>query len=197
MEIFLIRHAQTQGNIERRYIGRIDQPLSQAGVACFCNLAYPMAQRVYVSPLLRCRQTAQILYPGEQPVVLDSLRECDFGDFEGKCHRELEALPEYQEWIASGGEAAPPNGESGRGFRERCCNGFAQAIEDCFRDQISRVAFVIHGGTIMAVMERFAKGKPFYDWQVPNLGGWSACVTEEQWAKGRMLQEVTRIDEPV
>ena len=30
MEIFLIRHAQTQGNIERRYIGRIDQPLYQA-----------------------------------------------------------------------------------------------------------------------------------------------------------------------
>lgn len=193
----MIRHAQTQGNIERRYIGRTDQPLSQAGVSCFCNLAYPMAERVYSSPLLRCRQTAQILYPGEQPVVLDSLRECDFGDFEGKNHRELEPLPEYQAWIASGGESAPPNGESGKTFRARCCDGFARAIEACFRDRINRVAFVAHGGTIMAIMERFAGGKPFYDWQAPNLGGWSARLTQEQWEKDRTLREVARIDEPI
>ena len=53
--------------------------------------------------MLRCRQTAQLIYPqltGEA-VSVEDFRECDFGLFEGKNYQEMEHLPAYQEWVDS------------------------------------------------------------------------------------------------
>ena len=46
--------------------------------------AYPKVQKVYTSPLLRCRQTAEILYPDHWTQVVEGFMEYDFGEFEGK-----------------------------------------------------------------------------------------------------------------
>lgn len=193
IDIYLIRHAQTQGNLERRYIGRTDEPLSDAGVACFCNLAYPAVSRVITSPMKRCLQTAQILYPMQEPVVEENFRECDFGDFEGKSHAELENNPAYRRWIALGGSQAPPNGESMEAFKRRCCDAFAAAVQQAFSDRLPGIAFVLHGGTIMAVLERFAvPPKPFYDWQVENLGCWKAKAPEPEWTARPILTDLER-----
>lgn len=57
-------------------------------------------------------------------------------------------------------------------------------MERCLADGVSSAAFVVHGGTIMAVMERFAETdspRGFYDWQPENFGGWTACTTRELW----------------
>ncbi len=45
---------------------------------------YPEADLVFVSPMRRCLETAEVLYPGQEPVVIEEFRECDFGLFEGK-----------------------------------------------------------------------------------------------------------------
>ena len=37
------------------------------------------SQKLFVSPMLRCRQTAELLFPGQEQVVIDKLREMDFG----------------------------------------------------------------------------------------------------------------------
>ncbi len=182
MELFLIRHAQTQGNLERRYIGRTDEALSDAGIASFCNMAYPAAQAVYVSPMLRCRQTARILYPMEELHPVEDLRECDFGSIEGKTHRELEHQPEYRAWVAAGGAMSPPGGEEIGLFKERCCAAFARIVERAFADGLMSVAIVTHGGVIMAILERFARPKRmFYEWQIGNLEGFAVEAEKTRW----------------
>ena len=86
--IHLIRHGVTEGNLRGQYIGSTDMPLAEEGKKRLLDLrakgGYPTAKAYFSSPLLRCRQTLDVLYPGVRPIVLDGLRECDFGEWEGK-----------------------------------------------------------------------------------------------------------------
>ena len=65
MEIVLIRHGATAGNIEKRYIGTTDEPLCDTGTAQIQEYmsagCYPKVQALYVSPLKRCSQTAAFI----------------------------------------------------------------------------------------------------------------------------------------
>ena len=67
---------------------------------------------VFVSPMLRCRQTAEILFPQIPQIEIDPWREMDFGEFEGKNYAQLNGDLRYQAWIDSGGTLAFPGGES-------------------------------------------------------------------------------------
>lgn len=193
MELYFIRHAQTQGNIERRYIGKTDEPLSEAGVACFCNAAYPAAGRVYASPMLRCVQTARILYPVNELNIVSDFRECDFGDFENRTYKELKDLPAYRLWIE--GKASPPGGESLKAFQNRCCAAFRDIIDRALGENLQSAAFVVHGGTIMAILERFAAPRRrLYEWQPPNMGGWAAHTDRMLWDGQNLLAVTEKIE---
>ena len=102
----MFRHFATAGNLEKRYIGTTDEPIlpvsSVSGV--------PEVEIVLTSPLLRCRETAGLLYPRLDPVLIEGFRECDFGAFEGKNYRELTGDQDYQAWIDSGGILPFPAG---------------------------------------------------------------------------------------
>ena len=86
--IHLIRHGQTQANNDGRYIGRTDEPLSPEGLMQLLSMKqqydYPGGARFFTSPLTRCRQTLEVLYPGCHAEVVDGLAECDFGEWDGK-----------------------------------------------------------------------------------------------------------------
>lgn len=171
---FLIRHGLTQGNLERRYIGgRTDEPLCPQGIEALQTLRAPAASRIFASPMRRCLETAARLYPGQRPTVVEGLRECDFGAFEGLCYAELNGRADYQAFIDSGGELPFPGGESRAAFAARCADAFADAVRDL---PDGDYAFIVHGGTIMAVMERFARPRGrYFDFQVPNAGGYCLC----------------------
>ena len=66
-KLHLVRHGMTMGNLEGRYVGRMDIPVCADGVkelkALMEKHNYPAVQEVYTSPLIRCRQTADILFP--------------------------------------------------------------------------------------------------------------------------------------
>ena len=171
MKWLLIRHGQTQGNREHRYIGcRTDEPLCPEGIAALQEKSYPPAAKVYVSPLMRCLETASLLYPGVPMEVVEDFRECDFGDWENKNYAELNGSADYQAWIDSEGEIPFPGGESRAEFAARCVRAFDELLtrnlqEDC--------AIIAHGGTIMAIMERYAKPKGnYYDFQARNGNGY-------------------------
>ena len=89
MTVYLIRHGKTAGNLTGRYIGATDEPLCSQGIAELQTRAYPAVQRVFVSPMKRCGETASLLYPGVKQTVVHDLRECDFGLFEGKNYAEM------------------------------------------------------------------------------------------------------------
>ena len=92
MRILLIRHGLTAGNKEKRYIGRTDEPLCPEGLAALGQCSYPCCAALVSSPMQRCRQTAQILFPAQKIHICEALRECDFGDFEGKIIRNSTAV---------------------------------------------------------------------------------------------------------
>jgi broad specificity phosphatase PhoE len=71
---------------------------------------------VVSSPMKRCVQTAEIYFPGQEPVIQEKLRESDFGLFENKNYEELKDEPEYQKWLDSGGTIPFPGGESHEAF---------------------------------------------------------------------------------
>lgn len=169
MTIYLIRHGKTLGNLERRYTGVTDQPLCPQGRAALAGRRGPAAEAVYVSPLLRCRETAALLYPGAAQTVVPGLRETDFGAFEGRTYEELQDSPAYRAWLDSAGQAAPPGGESREQVRRRVLAAFRAVTAGHAPGE--RLALVVHGGTIMTLLEALEPGGQFYRWQAPNGGG--------------------------
>lgn len=186
MKIYLIRHGETMGNTQGRYIGTTDEPLLDTEKEKLEKKSYPQPQTVFVSPLLRCRQTAAAIFPKKAVRILEDLRECDFGTFENKNWQELTNDPDYQAWIDSNGTLPFPEGEDSQSFRARCCRGFERAVAECFRENIESAAFVVHGGTIMSIMERYAvPQRDFYDWHVKNAEGYLLEVEPSLWTPSR------------
>lgn len=188
LKIVFIRHGKTQGNLEKRYIGTTDEDLLNSERDVLKNKTYPDCHILYSSPLKRCIQTANIIYPSLQPVICEKLKETDFGDFENKNYIELSDNPLYQKWVDSGGKDPFPGGESREQFQKRCIEGFNDILNDVLK-KISEgklprectVSIVIHGGSIMALMSEFAlEKKDFYFWQVKNGQGFVCCLTEEK-----------------
>ena len=171
MSWILIRHGMTEGNKERRYVGcRTDEPLCAEGISQLKRKVYPEAQHVFASPMKRCIETAAILYPGIEPVTVPDFRECDFGGFEYKNYEDLNGREDYQVWIDSGGELPFPGGESRAAFADRCVIAFSALKKNAPQGDC---ALIVHGGTIMAIMEAAARPKGnYYSFQVRNGGGY-------------------------
>lgn len=197
-EILLLRHSKTSGNIQGRYIGsRTDEPLCQEGIDLLSGRIYPAVQVVYASPLKRCVETAQLIWPAqaEQIILEPGLRECDFGDFENKNYEELNGNPDYQAWIDSGGTLPFPGGESMEQFKERCRKAFEKLVQEVEEleartvpksrplsgqgTHLFRAAVVVHGGTIMAILEKYGfPKKNYFDYQVKNGCGYLLTPVE-------------------
>lgn len=179
MKILLIRHGKTAGNLEKRYIGRTDEPLCAEGIAVLRTCKFPRCAVLVSSPMRRCIQTAEILFPHQKICKCDDFRECDFGQFEGRNYTELNGNPLYQAWIDSGGEMQFPDGELPADFRARCCEGFRN-ITAQYADAES-IAAVVHGGTIMAILSQFAiPRRSYYDWMTENAHGWLCAFDGEK-----------------
>lgn len=163
--IWLIRHGQTDGNRKKHYIGITDESLNAVGRRQAVALRRIQADEIYTSPLSRCIQTAELAFPGMAPIVCPHLAECNFGIFEGKSANELAEVAAYRQWVESGCLSPIPGGESVCGFKKRCCTAFIDAVRS---STSGRLAFVIHGGCIMAILERFESSRSFYDYHIGN-----------------------------
>lgn len=186
MKIILIRHGKTKSGLEKRYIGKADEPLCDAGLSEIKNRVYPKCEIVISSTRKRCIETANLIYP-EQDLILDkNFLEIDFGKFEGKNYDELRDDPDYIKWLESGGAIAFPEGESPSDFKCRCIRAFRKIISE--NPEINTFAFVVHGGTIMALMEKFAVPKRnFYDYQVGHGEGFICEFDGNNFVKSEKL----------
>ena len=182
MELILIRHGTTQGNLERRFIGTLDVPLTPQGeeLARRVGPTLPHVEHIYRSPLMRCRQTAQLLWPGVEMTVIEELRETDFGPFEGKNHEELKDDPLYQAWIGQGDRlnfAAMPVGETAQQVVERVSAALAELVKDAAAHGYERVGVVSHGGALMGLLSKYGRPeREYYDWMCPNCGGFRMAL---------------------
>ena len=175
MKIYLYRHAPTQGNLVRQYLGSTDQPLCPEGIALAKSIAgqpCPTAAKVYTSTLCRTAQTANILFPDVATVPVQQLCEMDFGRFEGKTYDELKDNPDYRAWLESGQSTSCPGGEKRDAFVARCVTAFRDILSREMAAGSSEVFMVLHGGTLMAVLSELAlPEKPYFEWHVPHCGG--------------------------
>lgn len=170
MKLIFIRHGKTWGNIEKRYIGKTDESLCDIGKNELADKEYPDCEVVISSNMKRCIQTAEIIYPDKNIIIYDDFRECDFGDFEGKNYFELKDDYNYRNWIDSSGILRFPGGENPMEFKNRCIFTFRKAVSDHNRHSV--IAFIVHGGTIMSILEKYAvPGKNYFDYQISNAGG--------------------------
>ncbi len=185
IRLVLIRHFATIGNLQKKYIGTTDEPLCEEGKKLLDKVSYPIVDMVLTSPLLRCRETARLIYPQIRPIICDDFRECDFGEFENKNYMELTGNPEYQAWLDSNGTLPFPKGEGVEEFKGRIFLEFQKRMEFCNAKGKEAVALVVHGGTIMSILEKYAyPKKEFYYWQVKNGSGYIADYEEKE---GRII----------
>ena len=174
MLIYLLRHGLTAYNAEKRYQGQRDIPLSPAGRAQL-RQADLRPETVYITPLCRTRQTAEVLFPGARLVEVKDLQEMCFGSFEGRNFIEMEHDPDYLAWVNANCESPCPDGETKAVFSERVCRAFAALVDRALADGEETLVILTHGGTQMAAMERCA----------PNAGGY--VLDAGDWAEQRVL----------
>lgn len=147
MELYLVRHGETDWNKEGRYYGHSNVSLSEKGLLQAKELGAFMKQisfdKVISSPLCRAVDTARELT--DHSLCTDSrLMEQNFGLFEGKTYKELlEEFPkELQAWNENHESYCLPEGESFLQVRER-----VDSFLDDLRKEKGKILIVAHKGT--------------------------------------------------
>ncbi len=120
MRLLLVRHGQTDWNLEGRYQGRVDVPLNGAGREQAAQLARDLADRqidlLVSSPLQRALDTARAIARGRDlGVRVDPrFREINLGEWEGRLSTEIARdYPDlFPFWLSDPGTVRPPGGET-------------------------------------------------------------------------------------
>ena len=140
MELYLIRHGETEWSRARRHTGRTDLPLSPAGEAEARALGEHLrgleVDRVLSSPLTRATATAELAGFGDQVELNDALLEFDYGDYEGLTTAEIRARRPGWDLFRDG----CPGGETVEAAAAR-----AQKLLDGLTDPEARVMLFSHG----------------------------------------------------
>jgi probable phosphoglycerate mutase len=153
LELYLIRHGQTDYSRENRFCGSIDPPLNDVGLrmATAFGAAYAGLEwnAIYSSPRQRARQTAEALASRTNVEIHteDGLAEIAYGEWEGLRHEEVkERWPEaYAYWSADVASRGTPGGETAFGVAARA----APVLERLrARHESGRVLLVSHKATI-------------------------------------------------
>ena len=175
----------TEANEKGIYIGRTDMPLSGKGAADLAakmdEFDYPTVHRVYSSPLKRCTETADILFPHTEICTVDDLRELDFGEFENKSIDELAKREDYNKW--------PPKGESLEEMTARCYKALHAVIMDMMETGLTHCAMITHGGIISNMMSCF--GLPKYDPKTLQCDfgmGFEIIATAQMWLNSQAVE---------
>lgn len=179
--IYLIRHAEAEGNVYRRCHGQYDSLLT---VRAYSQLPY-LAERfadvpldaVYASTLFRARHTAKAIADrkGMRVHVRAILKEIDMGDWEDLTWAVLPRIaPEkYAEWQTRPWSCTVPGGESVIGAGERVLGGLRQLAGE---HEGGTIAVVSHGSAIRGILCR-ALGLP--PERIAEVGwGDNTCVSK-------------------
>ena len=159
MLLYLLRHGETDWNVEQRIQGVSDTALNGVGVAQAEALAdalrgRPIA-RVYASPLRRARRTAEIVARTLEAPLLEEagIAELNQGELEGTAFQRLhETHPDFMAlWRSRPAEARMPGGETLAELQERAWAAMERFLE-AHRGEV--VAAVSHNLAIITILCR-------------------------------------------
>ncbi len=172
MQIRLIRHGKTPQGERQQYQGSLDTSLSENGRKALRKAA-DLPEKVFVTPLKRTQETAEILFPGARQIIIPGLAEMCFGDFEGRSWKDMEQDAAYRNWVDGNCEGRCPGGEDRASFSIRVCRAFEDLLNQALKDGEPQLVIVAHGGTQMAVLERWGdRQRAYYEWQTACGNGW-------------------------
>jgi phosphoserine phosphatase len=152
LRVLLVRHGETDWNVENRFQGQKDVPLNHNGIK--------QAQRVrdfladvpidcaFSSSLSRAKQTAEIIIDaqGLSLNIDDRFKEVNHGDWEGLIKADVEQLypKQFALWKNQPSLCLKPNGETLEEVRERVITAWERLIEGCMTTNTKTVLVVAH-----------------------------------------------------
>ncbi|MGW5345409.1 histidine phosphatase family protein [Streptomyces sp. HUAS TT3] len=173
----LWRHGQTSWNLERRFQGSTDIPLTETGVAQARRAARLLASlkpdAIVASDLQRASATAAELagVTGLSVAHTSALRETYAGEWQGLTHDEI--LEKHGEQYAAWKRGEPVRRGGGELETEVADRAAPVVLEHAGRlSQSGTLVVVSHGGTIRTTIGRLL-GLAAHDWE--SLGGLSNC----------------------
>jgi alpha-ribazole phosphatase len=173
--LLIVRHGQTDWNIERRFQGQTDIPLNPMGLkqaqALARHLSSEKPAAIYSSDLSRAWQTAEIIRyalsaNSQCPLIAEPrLREICFGEWEGLVYEEIQARQpqQLQRWETDLVNTAPPGGESLLEVSERVQAAF-KALVVAYPNQTLIV--IGHGGSLQLLIAHAVGITPGNFWQI-------------------------------
>lgn len=191
--IHFIRHGEIAETKGGAYIGVTDVSLSQKGREELKEFdkkyRYPYAPVLFSSPLKRCLETCEIIYPDSKPIIVDDLKEIDFGLWEGKTADDLKTDETFNKWLSGDNSVKPPEGESSADFTRRVCLMFQKIVDGLVSTGNTEAVIVTHGGVIMTLMAVYGlpQAKPF-EWAVDSGCGYSIRVTPMLWQRDKVSE---------
>ncbi len=151
-KIFLLRHGKTDFN--GLYIGSSDVALGEDGtkqvILTRKILQQKNIQRVFCSPMKRCRDTFSPLQLGVTCTYSDNLREINFGRWEKRSFQEIKAIDKkiIENWVKEGEEFCFPEGEQISIFNDR----IKKISQEIIQTSEEEVLIVAHGGSIRQLL---------------------------------------------
>lgn len=190
LELLLIRHGQTDWNVERKVMGRSPIPLNTTGRAQARSLAKGLKDipihAIYTSPTKRTMQTAQILMKGRETVPFmqeEGLTEIEYGQWVGSNINDLLPSAEFQAYLKRPLEFSIPGGETVTGAMQRAV-AVVEKIRSSHADQ--RVAAFSHADVIRAIVVHYLK-LPLNDWQGFSVDNAAMSILQFREEKARLV----------
>ena len=182
INLYFIRHGETDYNVEGRFIGVSDQPLNENGIeqakktGLLLKQISPEYDLILTSPLKRAAETANIIaqvIDSNIPVVYEELlKERDYGVFEGKTEKEINQIcPEViAQYRRDKPNTRPPNGELAEAVENRIKTLMTEKIINEYKE-LKNIILVTHLNPIRAVLLLLKMAEPdIYYQKLQNAG---------------------------
>ena len=179
MRLYIVRHGETDWNKARRVQGFSDIPLNEYGRHLARETAEGMKDipfdLAYTSPLVRARETAEIILAGRDIPLIESngIKEMGFGEYEGMCISGKEKAPESEAFkkffIDTGNFVPAKGGESISDIMERT-GQFLKELCENQELQGKQILLSTHGAAMTALLNHIRgnlNAADFWKWQVP------------------------------
>jgi alpha-ribazole phosphatase len=154
-KLILIRHGETDYNLQNRYCGFSNPSLNKNGIWQSRKLADRFSnikvEKIYSSDLKRAIETAKIIFKKNSIEQLPGFREMNFGIFEGLKYDEIvKKYPSlYKDWIDNPIRIKLPNGEALEDLVERVRKRLTFLLS---QHKDGEIALVTHGGPIRVIL---------------------------------------------
>lgn len=161
--VYIIRHCESMGNVQHRFQGRMNTPISEKGAKQLDLLSLRFRNEkidvIYSSPLDRARKTAEAVarFHDVEIHLLDELSELDVGEMEGLTLAEIgEKFPVVaKNWNETPDLCEFPNGETMKQAYARVNAALDKIIDE---NRGKTIVITTHGGVIRSIDARITTG---------------------------------------